>query len=72
MASTGESSKAKTTADQKDHTGSYLLKNILWMDETEVELFGKSESRHIWCTTFTEFYKKGIKPVVQSSYPRGQ
>lgn len=47
MASTGESSKAKTTANQKDHTGSYLLKNILWMDETEVELFGKSESCHI-------------------------
>ncbi len=32
--------------------------NILWTDETKVELFGRCMSRYIWCNTSTAFHQK--------------
>ena len=39
--------------------------NILWTDETKVELFGRCASRYIWCKTNTAFHKKNIIPTVK-------
>ncbi len=39
--------------------------NILWTDETKVELFGKCVSHYIWCKTNTAFHKKNIIPTVK-------
>ncbi len=56
-------SRAKATADQKEHKGSSHIcqknldypqdfwANILWTDETKVELFGRCVSRYIWLKT---------------------
>ncbi len=39
--------------------------NILWTDETKVELFGRCVSRYIWRKTNTAFHKKNIIPTVK-------
>ncbi len=39
--------------------------NVLWTDETKVELFGKCMSRYIWCKINTAFNKKNIIPIVK-------
>ncbi len=39
--------------------------NILWTDETKVELFGRCVSRYIWCKSNTAFYKKNIISTVK-------
>ncbi len=39
--------------------------NILWTDETKVELFGRCVSRYIWCKTSTAFHQKNIIPTVK-------
>ncbi len=39
--------------------------NILWTDETKVELFGKCVSHYIWRKTNTAFHKKNIIPTVK-------
>ena len=39
--------------------------NILWTDETKVELFGRCASRYIWRKTNTAFHKKNIIPTVK-------
>ncbi|KAF7670306.1 hypothetical protein LDENG_00272020 [Lucifuga dentata] len=39
--------------------------NILWTDETKVELFGRCASRYIWRKTNTAFQKKNIIPTVK-------
>ncbi len=39
--------------------------NILWTDETKVELFGRCVSRYIWHKTNTGFHKKNIIPTVK-------
>ncbi len=39
--------------------------NILWTDETKVELFGRCVSRYIWHKTNTAFHKKNIIPTVK-------
>ncbi|KAF7654779.1 hypothetical protein LDENG_00064760 [Lucifuga dentata] len=39
--------------------------NILWTDETKVELYGRCASRYIWCKTNTAFQKKNIIPTVK-------
>ncbi len=42
-----------------------LWANILWTDETKVELFGRCVSRYIWHKTNTAFHKKNIIPTVK-------
>ncbi len=37
--------------------------NIMWTDESKVELFGRCVSRYIWCKTNTAFHKKNIIPT---------
>ncbi len=39
--------------------------NILWTDETKVELFGKCVSHYIWRKTNTAFHRKNIIPTVK-------
>uniref|UniRef100_A0A803JRB0 N-acetylgalactosaminidase, alpha- n=1 Tax=Xenopus tropicalis TaxID=8364 RepID=A0A803JRB0_XENTR len=39
--------------------------NILWTDETKVELFGRCVSRYIWRKSNTAFQKKNIIPTVK-------
>lgn len=39
--------------------------NILWTDETKVELFGRCASRYIWRKSNTAFQKKNIIPTVK-------
>ncbi len=39
--------------------------NILWYDETKVELFGRCVSRYIWSKTNTGFHQKNIIPTVK-------
>uniref|UniRef100_A0A3B3DJG5 Transposase n=1 Tax=Oryzias melastigma TaxID=30732 RepID=A0A3B3DJG5_ORYME len=39
--------------------------NILWTDETKVELFGRCVSRYIWRKSNTAFHKKNIIPTVK-------
>ncbi len=39
--------------------------NILWADETKVELFGRCVSHYIWRKTNTTFHKKNIIPTVK-------
>ncbi|KAF7640539.1 hypothetical protein LDENG_00040270, partial [Lucifuga dentata] len=34
--------------------------NILWTDETKVDVFGRCASCYIWCKTNTAFQKKNI------------
>jgi len=72
-----ESSKARVTADKKEHKSSpnicqkYLVypqdfwANILWTDATKVELFGKCVSRYIWLKTNTALHKKNIIPTIK-------
>ncbi len=42
-----------------------LWANILWTDETKVELFGRCVSRYIWRKTNTAFHKKNMIPTVK-------
>ncbi len=39
--------------------------NILWNDETKVELFGRCVSHYIWSKTNTGFHQKNIIPTVK-------
>ena len=39
--------------------------NILWTDETKVELFGRCVSKYIWRRRNTAFHKKNIIPTVK-------
>ena len=39
--------------------------NILWTNETRVELFGRCASCYIWCKTNTAFREKNIIPIVK-------
>ncbi len=39
--------------------------NILWTEETKVELFGRCVSHCIWRKTNTAFHKKNIIPTVK-------
>ncbi len=39
--------------------------NILWTDETKVELFGRCVSRYIWRKTNTAFHEKYIIPTIK-------
>ncbi len=45
--------------------GRIFWANILWTDETKVELFGRCVSRYIWHKTNTGFHKKNIIPTVK-------
>ncbi|KAF7645836.1 hypothetical protein LDENG_00197530 [Lucifuga dentata] len=51
---TKKNTKARLTFAKKH------LENILWTDETKVELFGRCASRYIWRKTNTAFQKKNI------------
>lgn len=39
--------------------------NVLWTDESKVELFGHSKSRHVWRKTKTAFENKNLIPTVK-------
>lgn len=39
--------------------------NILRTNETKRELFGKSESRNVWCKASTAFHKKNTTPTLK-------
>uniref|UniRef100_A0AAR2LJV0 Transposase n=1 Tax=Pygocentrus nattereri TaxID=42514 RepID=A0AAR2LJV0_PYGNA len=52
---------SKTHLDDPQH----FWENILWTDETKVELFGRCVSHYIWCKRNTAFRKKNIIPTVK-------
>lgn len=47
-----------------DHPQSFW-ENVLWTDQTKVELFGRNASRYIWRKKNTAFDKKNIVPTVK-------
>lgn len=47
-----------------DHPQSFW-NNVLWTDESKVELFGRNASRYIWRKKNTAFEKKNIVPTVK-------
>ncbi len=65
--------KQKTLLTKKNTKGSSHIcqknwdypKNILWTDETKVELFGRRLSRYIWRKPTQHFIKKIIMPTVK-------
>ncbi len=63
---TKKSTKARLTFAKKylDYPQDFWA-NILWTDETKVELFGRCVSRYIWRKTNTGFHKKNIIPTVK-------
>ncbi len=63
---TKKNTKARLTFAKKylDYSQDFWA-NILWTDETKVELFGRCVFRYIWCKTKTAFHKKDIIPTVK-------
>ena len=41
------------------------IKNVLWTDETKIELFGLDEKRYVWRKENTAFQHKNLVPSVK-------
>ena len=51
----------------KEHIGTpqWYWQNVLWTDETKIELFGKNTQRYIWHKKGTEHHHENIIPTVK-------
>lgn len=52
-------------AKEHKNKGRDIRNNVLWTDESKIELFGHQNRGHVWRKSNTAFQQKNLKPAVK-------